>query len=89
MVKSRFTKLKVYIDDKDMLFQEEWSVSGYLGVHIDQFYDISIHLTQNVLIQKKIEAMNLSGDSIKPIDTPCNSYWPINEYPNKDNGDFK
>jgi hypothetical protein len=54
-----------------MLFREEESVAGYLGVHIDRKDDGTIHLTQKGLADKIVDSLHLSGDDITSVDTPC------------------
>ena len=44
--KQAMTDLKAKMVNEGMLFREEDSVTGYLGVHIDRRPDKSIHLTQ-------------------------------------------
>jgi hypothetical protein len=62
-----------------MLFREEESVVGYLGVHIDRRDDGTIHLTQKGLADKIVDSPHLSGDDITSVDTPCTKYVPIDE----------
>jgi hypothetical protein len=59
-----------------MLFREEESVAGYLGVHIERRDDGTIHLTQKGLADKTIDSLHLSVDEISPVDTPCTKYVP-------------
>ena len=51
----------------DLHFEEEDSVAGFLGVHIDRREDGSILLSQKGLTERIIEALNLSEESIKPL----------------------
>jgi hypothetical protein len=62
-----------------MLFREEESVAGYLGVHIDRRDDGTIHLTQKGLADKIVDSLYLSGDDVARVDTPCTKYVPIDE----------
>jgi hypothetical protein len=62
-----------------MLFREEESFVGYLGVHIDRRNDGTIHLTLKGLADKKIDSLHLSGEDISHVDTPCTKYIPIDE----------
>jgi hypothetical protein len=62
-----------------MLFREEESVAGYLGVHIDRRNGGSIHLTQKG---------HLSGDDASSVDTPCTKYVPIDEDRELAHGEF-
>lgn len=62
-----------------MLFCEEDSVAGYLGIHIDCCKNKTIHLTQRGLAQCIVEALHLSNTSANPVNTPCTKYLPINE----------
>ena len=60
-----------------MLFREEESVAGYLGVHIDRKDDGTIHLTQQGLAERIVESLHLTDKTITPVDTPCTKYLPI------------
>jgi hypothetical protein len=71
-----------------MLFREEESVAGYLGVHIDRREDGTIHLTQKGLADKIVDALHLSGDDITTVDTPCTKYVPIDENGELAHGEF-
>jgi hypothetical protein len=71
-----------------MLFREEESVAGYLGVHIDSKDDGTIHLTQIGLAHKIVDSLHLSGDNVDPVDTPCIKYVPINEDGELAHGEF-
>jgi hypothetical protein len=71
-----------------MLFREEESVAGYLGVHIDRREDGTIHLTQKGLADKIIDALHLSGDDVTMVDTPCTKYVPIDENGELAHGEF-
>jgi hypothetical protein len=71
-----------------MLFREEESVAGYLGVHIDRRDDGTIHLTQKGLADKIIDSLHLSGEDISPVDTPCTKYVPIDEDGELAHGEF-
>jgi hypothetical protein len=71
-----------------MLFREEESVAGYLGVHIDRRDDGTILLTQKGLADKIVDSLHLSGDDITPVDTPCTKYVPIDEDGELAHGEF-
>ena len=71
-----------------MLFREEESVAGYLGVHIDRKDDGSIHLTQQGLAERIVEALHLSDTTITPVETPCTKYLPIDENGEPAHGEF-
>jgi hypothetical protein len=71
-----------------MLFREEESVAGYLGVHIDRRNDGTILLTQKGLADKIINSLHLSGEDISPVDTPCTKYVPIDEDGELAHGEF-
>jgi hypothetical protein len=90
-----FYKNKTSIDiltnkmkQEGMLFREEESVAGYLGVHIDRRNDGTIHLTQKGLADKIIDSLHLSGEDISPVDTPCTKYVPIDEDGELAHGEF-
>ena len=57
--------------DDDMLFQEEATVAGFLGVHINRKYDGSIHLTQSGLAKKIVDGLHLNDSSISSVERPC------------------
>jgi hypothetical protein len=71
-----------------MLFREEESVAGYLGVHIDRRNNGTIHLTQKGLADKIIGSLYLSEEDISPVDTPCTKYVPIDEDGELAHGEF-
>jgi hypothetical protein len=71
-----------------MLFREEESVAGYLGVHIDRRDDGTIHLTQKGLADKIVDSLHLSGSEITSVDTPCTKYVPIDEDGELAHGEF-
>jgi hypothetical protein len=71
-----------------ILFREEESVDGYLGIPIDRQDDGTIHLTQKGLADKIIDSLHLSGDNISPVDTPCTKYIPIDEDGELAHGEF-
>jgi hypothetical protein len=71
-----------------MLFREEESVAGYLGVHIDRKDDGTIHLTQKGLADKIVDSLHLSGADVAPVDTPCTKYVPIEEDGELAHGEF-
>jgi hypothetical protein len=71
-----------------MLFREEESVAGYLGVHIDRRDDGTIHLTQKGLADKIVDSLHLSGDEVNAVDTPCTKYVPIDEDGELAHGEF-
>jgi hypothetical protein len=71
-----------------MLFREEESVAGYLGVHIDRKDDGTIHLTQKGLADKIVDSLHLSGDNVDSVDTPCTKYVPIDEDGELAHGEF-
>ena len=76
------------MDEEKMLYCEEESVAGYLGVHIDRGSVGSIHLTQTGLAQKIVETMRLNDSTITPVDTPCTSYLAEDEDGEPAHGDF-
>jgi len=53
---------------KGMDLEEEDEVAGFLGVHIERKPDGTIHLTQKHLIQRIVDAMNISH--LPPKQTP-------------------
>jgi hypothetical protein len=71
-----------------MLFREEESVAGYLGVHIDRRDDGTIHLTQKGLAEKIVDSLHLNSDDITSVDTPCTKYVPIDENGELAHGEF-
>ena len=73
---------------EELLFHEEESVAGYLGIHIDWHSDGSINLTQKGLIQKILDAMHLNDDAITPVKIPFTDYFPIDLLGEKAHGDF-
>ena len=81
--------LKGKMVDEGMLFREEDSVAGYLGVHIDQKKDNSIVLTQSGLAERIIDALHLKDDTMDPVDTLCTKYLAINEDGELAHGDFE
>jgi hypothetical protein len=62
-----------------MLFREEESVAGYLGVHIDRRDDGTIHLTQKGHAEKIVDSLHLSSEDVTSVDTLCTKYVPIDE----------
>jgi hypothetical protein len=71
-----------------MLFREEESVAGYLGVHIDRKDDGSIHLTQQGLAERIVESLHLSDSTTTSVETPCTKYLPIDEKGEAAHGEF-
>jgi hypothetical protein len=71
-----------------MLFREEESVAGYLGVHIDRKDDGSIHLTQQGLAERIVESLHLSDNTTTSVETPCTKYLPIDEEGELAHGEF-
>jgi hypothetical protein len=71
-----------------MLFREEESVAGYLGVHIDRKDDGTIHLTQQGLAERIVESLHLSDDTVSPVETPCTKYLPIDKDGEPAHGEF-
>ena len=63
-----------------MLFREEDSVAGYLGVHIDWRDNSTIHLTQKGFASRIAKAMHLTDSTVNPVNTPCTKYLPLNEF---------
>lgn len=55
--------------DRGMVLEEEDSVAGFLGVHIDRDDQGRIFMTQKGLIKRIIEALNISH--LPPKYTPC------------------
>jgi hypothetical protein len=74
--KASITALVNKMKQEGMIFREEESVAGYLGVHIDRKDDGTIHLTQKGLAEKIVDSLHLSGDNVYPVDTPCTKYVP-------------
>jgi len=74
--------------EEELLFREEESVAGYLGIHVDRRSDGSIHLTQKGLIRKIIDAMHLTDDAVTSVETPSAGYLPIDESGERAHGDF-
>jgi len=65
--------------DANMLFEEESDVAGYLGVLIDRSKDGSITMRQSGLANRIIEALHLDSKSCTSVETPCQSYLPIDD----------
>jgi hypothetical protein len=86
--KTSFDILTNKMKQEGMLFREEESVAGYLGVHIDRRNDGTIHLTQKGLADKIIDSLHLSGEDISPVDTPCTKCVPIDEGGELAHGEF-
>ena len=63
-----------------MLFCEEDSGAGYLGVHIDRRDDSTIHLTQKGLAAHIVEAMHLNDKIVDLVDTPCTKVLLLDEF---------
>ena len=63
------------MNDEGMLFNEEDDISGFLGVHIDRTQPDRIILTQSGLIERIIEALNISH--LHSVTTPATNYLPI------------
>ena len=72
----------------NILFREEDSVAGYLGVHIDRKDDGSIHLTQKGLAERIVEALNLNNFDSTAVETPCTGYLPLDEHGEDAHEDF-
>ena len=66
--------------DDGMLFRDKDSVAGYLGVHMDQHDDVTIHLTQSGLAGRIVEAMHLNDKTVNPVDIPCTKFLPLDEF---------
>ena len=81
-------RLKKAMEAESIMFREEESVAGYLGVHIDCKDDGSILLTQSGLTEKIVGAMHLLDKSIKSINTPCANCLPIDKDGKVSHGDF-
>ena len=79
-----FTQMR----DIDLHFEEEDSVAGFLGVHIDRREDGSILLSQKGLTERIIETLNLTSESIKPLERPASKHLPIDEDGELAHGDF-
>ena len=60
--------------DEGILFREEDSVAGYLGVHIDWKKDNYIVLTQSGLVEETIDVLHLKDNTVDPADTPCTKF---------------
>ena len=72
--------LKQKMRDDGMLFCDEDSVAGYLGVHMDRQEDGTIHLTQSGLAGRIVEAMHLNDKTVDPVDIPCTKFLPLDEF---------
>jgi len=71
--------LTTQMKDAGMLFEEEPDVAAYLGVLIDQDTDNdTITLRQSGLAQRIVEALHLDDDTF-PVETPADSYLPLDE----------
>ena len=75
--------------DKGILFREEDSVAGYLGVHIDWKEDNTIVLTQSGLAEKIINVLYLTDDTIFFVDTPCTKFLAIDKDGKPEHSDFE
>ena len=65
--------------DAGMLFEEESDVAGYLGVLIDRdLNNDTITLRQSGLAQRIVEVLHLDDDT-SSVETPANSYLPLDE----------
>ena len=80
--------LKQKMRDDGMLFCEEDSVAGYLGVHIDCREDSTIHLTQKGLAPCIVENMHLNDKTANPVDTPCTKFLPLDKFGCPAHGEF-
>ena len=80
--------LKQKMRDDGMLFREEDSFAGYLGVHNDCREDSIIHLTQKGLAQHIVEAMHLNDKIDNLLDTPYTKFLPLNEFGCPAHGEF-
>ena len=87
--KLAISDLKGKMVDEGMLFREEDSVAGYLGVYIDRKKDNSIVLTQSGLGEQIIDALHLNDDTVDPADTPCTKYLAIDEHGKPTHGNFE
>ena len=87
--KEAMLDLKIKMVDEGMLFREEDSVAGYLGVHIVCKKDNSIVLTQSGLAKRIIDALHLNDNTIDPVDAPCTKYLAIDEGGELAHGDFE
>ena len=76
------------MENDDMLFREEATVAGFLGVHIDRKDDGSIHLTQSGLAKTIVEALHLNDSSISSVETPCTGFLPIDKHGEEAHGEF-
>ena len=74
--------------DDGMLFRDEDSVAGYLGVHIDWRKDSTIHLTQKGLAHCIVEVMHLNDKTVDAVDTPCINFLPLDEFGSPTHGEF-
>ena len=71
-----------------MLFCDKDSVAGYLGVHMDQQDDGTIHLTQLGLAGCIVEAMHLNDKTVNPGDIPCTKFLPLDKFCCPTDGEF-
>ena len=72
--------LKQKLRDDGMLYRDEDSVAGYLGVHIDWRKDSTIDLTQKGLAHCIVEAMHLNDKIVNAVDTPCTKFLPLDKF---------
>ena len=86
--KNAMLRLKQQMENHKMLFREEESVAGYLGVHIDRRDDGTIHLTQKGLIQKIIDALHLNNKVFTPAEVPSKGHLAIDKEGELAHGDF-
>ena len=86
--KAAMESLKQRMRNNGMLFRDEDSVAGYLGVHIDRRKDSTIHLTQKGLASRIVEAMHLNDKTVDPVDTPCTKFLPLDEFGSPAHGEF-
>ena len=60
-----------------MLFRDEDSVAGYLGVHMDWCEDGTIHLTQLGLAGCIVEAMHMNDKAVIPWIFSVLNFYPL------------
>ena len=75
--KQAMESLKQKMRDDGMLFYDEKSFAGYLGVLIDRRKDSTIHLTQKGLVVLIVEAIYLNDKRVDPVDTLCTKFLPL------------
>ena len=78
--KAAMEALKQRMRNDSILFRDEDSIAGYLGVHINWHKDSTIHLTQKGLASRIVEAMHLNDKTINLVDTPYTKFLLLDEF---------